>query len=140
MAAGWDVVSPVAQDVREGTWWRGGDGVSQHGVSQHGVAGTECSGRSQAGRVTPWSGGPGVGRDLPGSTGCPQPLSHSPLSPRRCRPRGRVPALPGEWAPGPPGPPHSPVPWLPGTGGLSGPCPAGAHGAGAAGTRMGTRS
>lgn len=81
--------------------------------TRDGVAGMGCRGRSLAGRVTPQSGGPGVGRDLPGSVGCQQPPSCSPFSPRRCGPRGRVPALPGEWAPGPPGQPHSPVPQLP---------------------------
>ena len=136
-----DGMSKMGHGGREGTWWQGGVRChlwykmsrmgpgGREGTGCHikaGVAGMGRGGRSLAGRVTPWSGGPGVGRDLPGSVGCRQPPSRSPLSPRRCRPRGRVPALPGEWVPGPPGQPRSPVPRLPGHrgGGYQGPAQA----------------
>lgn len=124
----WDTVAGMGHGGRDGMQchlWYGICGMGRAGREgtgchiQDGVAGTEHGGgtghggSSLAGRVTPWSGGPGVGRDLPGSVGCRQPPSRSPFSPRRCQPRGRVPALPGEWVPGPPGQAHSPVPRLP---------------------------
>lgn len=125
---GGDRVPHKGQGGRDRTWWQGGDRVSHKGWG--GRDGTRWGDRRQwqvpGDGVSPWRGGPGVGRDLPVPIGCRWSPSPSPISPWRCRPRGREPALPGEWAPGPPGCPHPPgVPappsgGSPGSGGVTG--------------------